>query len=193
MSRALLRIAERIEAVVRWIGRQAGWLAPALMLVIVADVLLRRFFGTSSSKMQELEWHLHGALFLLAMGFAYLEGAHVRIEVLHERFAPRTKAWIEFVGLLVTLLPYCAAILWFGWDYVLRAILSGEASPSPTGLPMRWIIKSVLLAGFVLLALAGVARLLKSGVYLFGPSALSEATGFAHGEAAESHIEEDRI
>ncbi len=193
MGRALLRFAERIEAAVRRIGRQAGWLAPLLMLVIVADVLLRRFFGTSSSKMQELEWHLHGALFLLAMGFAYLEGAHVRIEVLHERFSPRTKAWIEFLGLLLTLLPFCAAIFWFGGDYVLRAILSGETSPSPTGLPMRWIIKSVLLLGFALLALAGLARLLKAGVYLFGPTELSEATGFAHGEAAESHIEEDRI
>ncbi|RMD90356.1 MAG: TRAP transporter small permease subunit [Alphaproteobacteria bacterium] len=193
MSGALLRIADHIETAVRWIGRRAGWLAPLLMLLIVADVVLRRALGTSSSKIQELEWHLHGALFLLAMGFAYLEGAHVRIEVLHERLWPRSKAWIEFLGLALTLLPYCAAILWFGWDYVLRAVLSGEASPSPTGLPMRWIIKSVLLAGFIILALAGFARFLKAGIYLFGPKALSERTGFAHGEAAESHIEEDRI
>jgi TRAP-type mannitol/chloroaromatic compound transport system permease small subunit len=176
---ALLRVAGRIEQFVCVVGRGAGWLALVLVTVIVFDVLFRRW----STTLQELEWHLHGALFLLTLGYAYLRGAHVRIELVHERLSPRAKAWIEFIGLLAALIPYCIVIIWFGYEYALRAFLSGEGSPSPGGLQHRWIIKTVLIAGFALLGLAGFARLLRSAVYLFGPSDLSDRTGFANGTA----------
>lgn len=175
----LLRTANRLEQFVGWVGRAASWLALVLVAVIVFDVVFRRW----STTLQELEWHLHGALFLLTLGYAYLRGAHVRIELVHERLSPGAKAWIEFVGLLTALLPYCAMVIWFGYEYALRAFLSGEASPSPGGLPHRWVIKGVLVVGFVMLGLAGLARLLRATVYLFGPPHLSAHTGFASGEA----------
>lgn len=192
MMRHLLFIAEAIERGVAAIGRAAGWLALAMVIVIVADVVLRRWFVIGSTKLQELEWHLHGALFLLTLGYAYLKGAHVRIELVHERLGSRAKAWIEFCGLLAFLLPYCVAVFYFGVDYTGRAFATGEASPSPTGLGARWVIKSTLVLGFTLLAAAGLARLLRASVYLFGPPSLAEASGFARGEGAASHPEEER-
>lgn len=191
-ARTLLRLAGHLERHVSVIGRGAGWLMPLLVLVIVADVVLRHWFVIGSTRLQELEWHLHGALFLLSLGYAFLRGAHVRIELVHDRLSPRAKAMVELCGLLLALLPWCAAMLWFGADYAGRALLVGEASSSPGGLPMRWIIKSVLVAGIVLLALAGFARLIRAAVFLFGPPELAQATGFARGEMATSHGEEQR-
>lgn len=193
IARSALGLAGALERLVAAVGRWAGWLLPLLAALIVADVVLRRWFVIGSVKLQELEWHLHGAVFLFALGYAYLRGAHVRIELLHERVSPRGKAWVELLGILLALLPFCLAVLWFGIDYAERAFLVGEASPSPTGLPHRWIIKSALVAGIVLLALAGFSRLIRVTVYLFGPASLREASGFAHGEAAASHLEEERV
>ena len=163
------------------------------MAVILFDVVMRRWFVVGSTRLQELEWHLHGALFLLALGYAYTRGAHVRIEVLHERFSPRTQAAIELAGLLVLLLPFLSVVIWFGWDYVALSFAIDEASPSPTGLPHRWIIKGVMLIGFLLLGCAALARVLEALVFLFGPRALAARTDFARPEATHTMITEERI
>ncbi|RMF75820.1 MAG: TRAP transporter small permease subunit, partial [Alphaproteobacteria bacterium] len=153
------RLAQALEGLTRAVGRLAGWLALALVAVILFDVMMRRWFVVGSTRLQELEWHLHGALFLLAMGYGYTRGAHVRIEVLHDRLSPRTQAAVELAGLLLLLLPFLGALIWFGWDYLVLSFSMDEASPSPTGLPHRWIIKGVMLFGFVLLGLAALARI----------------------------------
>lgn len=175
-----LRIARSLEYIVTIIGRMAGWLIPALMFVIVMDVVLRHWFVIGSTALQELEWHLHGALFLLALGYAYFKNAHVRIEIFYERWSVRTRAWVELWGIILMMLPYCAAILWFASDYAARAFLVGESSPSPAGLPDRWIIKSTLVLGFAVLGLAGISRGLTLMVFLFGPKSLAQHCGFPH-------------
>lgn len=166
--RALLRLSDRIAGALAFVGKAAGWLAVVLMVVIVFDVVGRRFFATGSTKLQDLEWHLHGAMFLLAFAFAYLRDAHVRIELLREHWGARRRAWIEAAGILFFLLPYCVLVIWFGIDFAERAFLRSEGSIGGMGLPHRWIIKSMLPLGFTLLALAGLVVLLRLVAVLTG-------------------------
>lgn len=160
------------------IAKVSVWLILILMLVIVTDVTLRRWFVIGSTKLQELEWHIHGALFLLCLGWAYTKNAHVRIELFSEKLGPCSAAAIELLGCCLFLLPYVGAILLFGYDYTAFSVEYNEASASATGLPYRWIIKSVILIGFALLGFAGIARLLEAIVFLFGPKPLAEKTSF---------------
>lgn len=176
---ALLNISRTLDSFCSRIAKLAVWLIPILMLVIVSDVTLRRWFVIGSTKLQELEWHLHGALFLLCLGWTYLRGGHVRIELLSEKWTPRTRAWVELTGTLVFLMPYIIAILYFGADYVVYSWAYNEASSSPTGLTDRWIIKSMILVGFSLLGLAATAKLADCFVFLFGSDEQSHATRFA--------------
>ncbi len=189
----LHRLAQALESVAQVVGRAAGWLALVLVAVILFDVVMRRWFVIGSTRLQELEWHLHGALFLLALGYAYSRGAHVRIEVLHERFSPRTQAAIELTGLVILLVPFLSVVIWFGWNYVVLSWTIDEASPSPTGLPHRWIIKGVMLIGFLLLGCAALARILEAIIFLFGPPTLAARTDFARPEATHTMITEERI
>ncbi len=175
LMQRLLKFSDTLNAFVDRVGRMAAWLAVAMMLVILTDVILRRYFIIGSTKLQDLEWHLHGGLFLLCLGFGYLRGAHVRIELVWERFSYRTKVALEALGCLLFLLPYCAAILKFGFDYAAMSYANQEVSASSTGLPMRWIIKFVLVAGFGILAMAGVATLIRAVIILFGPAHLRDA------------------
>ena len=66
-----------------------------LMLTILFDVISRRFITTGSVAIQELEWHFHGALFLLCLGFTYMEDAHVRVDIFREKFSEKTNRLIE--------------------------------------------------------------------------------------------------
>ena len=121
-----------------------------------------------------ISFTLHAVLFLLCFAFAYVKDAHVRIELMRERFSGRTRAWIEIFGMVFFLIPYCYVILYFGYDFVMRSYLSGEVSSALTGLSHRWIIKSFVPLGFALLALAAISSILRNLVYLFGPDRLRE-------------------
>ncbi|MDE0379294.1 MAG: TRAP transporter small permease subunit [Rhodospirillales bacterium] len=166
--RYLLRIEGILNSVATWVGRIGAWISVPLMIIIIFDVITRRFLVLGSTKLQEGEWHLHGALFLLCLGFAYLKHAHVRISLVHERFSPTTQRWIEFIGCLVFAIPYAAIVFYFAIDFVERSWSLNEASDSATGLPYRWAIKAFLPAGMLFLGLASIAVLLRKFIELFG-------------------------
>ena len=174
-TNTLLRIADIFESLAVRIGRLAAWASIAMILVILSDVILRRYFVIGSTKLQELEWHLHGFLFLSCLGFAYARGAHVRIELFRERWGERTKAWMEVAGTLLLLLPFALAVIYFGFEYAAMSYGFSESSPTATGLGGRWIIKGVLVASFVLLVLPALANLIRSLVWLLTGNAAARA------------------
>jgi TRAP-type mannitol/chloroaromatic compound transport system permease small subunit len=149
-------------------GRVAAWAACLLMLVIVADVTSRRLFSTGSTMTQELEWHLHAVLFLLCLGYGYIANSHVRIDVIRDRLSTRARHWIELFGCVVFLLPFYLLMIYFGIDFVRLSYVQGEGSPNVGGLAHWWVIKSIMLLGFVVMLLAGTAVLFRVLVALFG-------------------------
>jgi TRAP-type mannitol/chloroaromatic compound transport system permease small subunit len=182
---ALARISDRLSRLVIAIGQLAKWLILPLVAVTVWDVITRKLVVLqqfqvglvgnlmNSTKLQEMEWHLHTALFALCLGFGYLHNAHVRIDIISERLASRTRAWIEFLGCLLFLIPYTGVVIYFAYDFALTSYAQGEISSALIGIPHRWIIKSVLLVGMVLALLAGVSILLRYVLVLFGPPRLA--------------------
>ena len=168
----LIRVSETLDRVITKIGKIAAWAGLALIVVTIFDVVTRRFLVLGSTKLQDAEWHLHVVLFAFCLGFAYLKDSHVRIDLLREQLKERTQWWIEVIGILVFLLPFCILIIWFGIDFVHRAYDTNEVSASATGLSHRWMIKAVIPLGFTVLALSGIAILLRKIVELFGPPEL---------------------
>ena len=187
MMDRLLKISRGFGQIAGFMGRTSAWLIVVLIAVIVFDVTLRNWFVIGSTKLQELEWHLHGALFLLALGWAYNNNAHVRIELLSENWAPRTKASVELIGCCLFLLPYIGAVIWFGLDYVAYSIEYNEASPSATGLPDRWLIKATIPIGFAGLGCAATAKVLQAIVFLFGSGTDKEKTEFSRSTQPQDH------
>ncbi len=175
---ALLKVSDGIDNVVTRVGKLASLLAIPLMIVIMYDVIQRKFGGQGSIKLQELEWHLHTGLFMLCFGFAYIRDSHVRIELIRDTLRPRTRAIVEMIGGIVCVLPFCALVLYFGFDFVARSFESNEVSAATTGLTHRWIIKSTIPIGFGLLAMAGLSIFLKCFVFVFGPTNLHKRAGY---------------
>ncbi|RVT85318.1 TRAP transporter small permease subunit [Rhodobacteraceae bacterium CCMM004] len=155
-------------------ARLCGLLLLVLTAVILYDVIGRRFFATGSFKLQELEWHLHGAIAILAFGYAYLRDAHVRIDIFAHRMTARFRLKLELAAILLFLVPFMALLLWFGWDFTWRSFTRGEGSAGGIGLPHRWIIKSAIPATAVLTMLGGLAVALRCWVALRRPDLLSD-------------------
>ena len=102
--------------------RLQGWLAEQLGRVFESTVL------------QELEWHFHAALFTLVLGYGVVYNTHVRIDLIRDNLAFRKKAWLEFVGLTFFMMPYCAIVIYFAFDYVHSSYMINETSASTVGL-----------------------------------------------------------
>jgi TRAP-type mannitol/chloroaromatic compound transport system permease small subunit len=176
--RGLLRLSDAIDAVLGTIARIFAWGLLLLVTVIVFDVLSRKFgfqlnvFGIDlgSTRLQELEWHLHAIVFLTWIGYAYVRNTHVRIDVAVASLPARSQAWLELFGCLVFALPYILTALPYAHSFFLTSLAQNEASAAPNGLPWRWIPKGFLYFSFwsVLLAVLSVA--IRRIVFLFGTS-----------------------
>jgi TRAP-type mannitol/chloroaromatic compound transport system permease small subunit len=180
--RTLLRLAGVLDRTSRGVGKLASWLILPLIAIIMFDVITRKIHvinqwsaeitmsqGFSVSFiLQDLEWHLHGALLLLTFGYGYLLNAHVRVDIFREQLNRRRQVWLELAGLLFFGIPFLLVMIWFAWTMTSASWGQGEGSESQVGLGMRYIIKSFLIWGFVFALLATLATLLRCIAYLFG-------------------------
>ncbi len=150
------------------IGSAFSWLWVVVMAVILVSVISRYVFGQGSIMLEEITWHIYGATWLVGLSYALVHDDHVRVDVLHERFSPKTKAWVEFLGILFLLLPFTVIFLWDAIPYFWQSLELNERSQAPDGLPARWVLKFFLPFSLVLLIIGAVARLLKCTALLFG-------------------------
>lgn len=146
-----------------WLGRLAGWLTLAMVLLGAFNAVARylgRFLGVSlsSNAWLELQWYLFSAVFLLGGAYALLRDAHVRVDVLYGRLSPRARALVDFAGTVALLIPFTLFVLWLAWPAVRNSWAVLEGSPDPGGLP-RYPIRTMILVGFGLLLAQGAARL----------------------------------
>lgn len=167
--------SRRVERLVRRIGDVASWIWLVLLCVIVLNVVLRYAFASGRVELEELQWHLYAAGFLIGLAYCIPSDSHIRVDFLRDRLDPRRRAWIELYGLLLLLLPFVALVVISSGPFVAKAWHSDEVSASAGGLPARWILKAVLPAAMLLVGIAAVARIARVGRLLFDPTAAEPA------------------
>lgn len=158
--RTFLALARVIDALTERVGRAVIWLVLAATLISAGNALVRYALGESSNAWLEIQWYLFGAIFLLAAGYTLKHNGHVRIDIVYNRFGPRGQAWIDLAGGLLFLLPMAGLLMWLSWPMFHEAWVTHEMSPDAGGLA-RWPVKLLLPVGFALLALQGVAEVIK--------------------------------
>ena len=157
-----------IDGLNEWVGRGVAWVTLALVLVIFVDVVMRYLFNTSFVFTQELEWHLFGFIFLIGAGYTLLHDGHVRVDIIYQRLGFKGQAWINLMGVIVFLIPGCLMIIITSFKFVLSSFLILEGSPDPGGIPLRFIVKGFIPAGFSLLLLQGLSLGVHSLLQILG-------------------------
>jgi TRAP-type mannitol/chloroaromatic compound transport system permease small subunit len=179
----LLAVSDAVNAVLERVAMAVGWLFLVTVAVIVFDVLSRKFGfqlpGMGSTRLQELEWHLHTALFSFWLGVGYIKNSHVRIDILVSNISPRRQAWTELACCLLFALPYCLLAIYFSLDFTWIAWVDNEGSPSANGLPWRWIPKGFITIGLIMLLAGVISVMMRIIVFLYGPEQLRKQSSFA--------------
>jgi len=185
--RSLLALSRLIDGLNRRVGAAVAWLILIVVVISATNAVFRKAFDMSSNAWLELQWYLFGAIFLLAAGYTLLNNEHVRVDVLASKLSERAQAKIEIFGVLFFLLPICVMILKLSWPMVVESYVVHEVSSNSGGL-VRWPVKALVPAGFVLLILAGVSHLIKLIGFLAG--ACPNPTR-KHAKTAEELLAED--
>ncbi|MEL6999980.1 MAG: TRAP transporter small permease subunit [Pseudomonadota bacterium] len=179
---ALLSLGDVLDRISRSVGKAASFLILPLIFLIMFDVITRKIdyikeasaeitinYGFSVSFiLQDLQWHVHGALMLLTFGFGYLANSHVRVDIFREGLARRSQVWVETFGILICAVPFLLLMIWFSYVMASASFAQGEGSESQVGLGWRWIIKSFLIWGFLIALMAALATLFRCLNFLFG-------------------------
>jgi TRAP-type mannitol/chloroaromatic compound transport system permease small subunit len=171
----LEKIAAAIDRLNETVGRSVSWLTLAMVLVTFAIVVLRYGFSLGSIALQESVTYMHALVFMLAAAYTFRHDEHVRVDVFYQRLSARARAWVDLVGTLLLLLPVMAFIFWSSLNYVLNAWGLREGSPEAGGLPLVYLLKSVLVVMPVLFALQGLATICRSLLALRRKGSAGEA------------------
>lgn len=156
-----------IDRFTELVGRIIAWLCLATMLATVLVVLQRYLFLAGNMvALQETVNYLHATVFMLALGWTFKRNGHVRVDVFYRKFSRRTKAWINSLGILVFLLPFCAFLFFASLDFVWLSWSIAETSNESGGLPFVYLLKSLIPLMCVLLALQAIAEFLRNACLL---------------------------
>ncbi|WP_257281639.1 MULTISPECIES: TRAP transporter small permease subunit [unclassified Endozoicomonas] len=157
-----------IDGLTERFGRLLSGFNLLLVVSVCLVVVLRYWFNSGSIALQELAMYFHALIFLGASSYTLKQGGHVRVDVFYNRMSARQRGWVNGLGTLFLLFPVCLFIGLMSFDYVSRSWRIMETSSDPGGLPLVYLLKSLILVFVVTLLLQGMAELLRSVLILAG-------------------------
>jgi TRAP-type mannitol/chloroaromatic compound transport system permease small subunit len=164
---ALLRLAAAIDAANDRLGTVANGMVLAACVISAANAMMRYAFDLSSNAWLEVQWYLFAGVVMLGASQTLRLNEHVRVDIVYMHLSERGREWLDLVGTAVFLVPTMLVIAWFSWPFFLQSWSIQETSTNAGGL-IRWPVKLLLPAGFVLVALQGVSEIIKRAAALRG-------------------------
>lgn len=164
---ALLALSRAIDGVNALVHRWVKWLILVAILISAGNAVTRKLFSLSSNAFLEAQWYLFSAVFLFSAAYTLQVGEHVKIDLIYGRLSRRTQVWIDVLGTVLFLFPFCIITLLLVWPVAVTKVTSWEMSSNAGGLPL-WPVWILIPIGFGLLLLQGVSELVKRLAFLSG-------------------------
>ncbi len=135
---------------------------PLLLFPNVYEVFSRYVLNDPTIWALDTTTYAFGALFMLAGSYALQQGAHVRTDMLWDKFSDRTKGIIDCCAFLLLFLPTMAILTWSSWDDFIYSMSINEKSNSGAWQPVIWPLRAIIPLSCAMLFLQGCSELMKS-------------------------------
>ena len=153
------KIETTINSINEAVGRSVAWLVTAMVVITFLVVIMRYGFNFGSIAVQESVVYFHAIVFMLAIAYTYKHNAHVRVDIFYASFSDSKKAWVDFLGTLFLLVPFCIYLIASSWEYASNSWKLLEGSREAGGLPLVFILKTLVPLMPALLLLQAFATL----------------------------------
>jgi TRAP-type mannitol/chloroaromatic compound transport system permease small subunit len=164
--KSLLAFSRWVDWVNQLLGKVADWLVLLACVVSAGNAMVRYAYDLSSNAWLELLWYMFAWIVMLGASYTLKKNEHVRVDIFYMTLSRRGQIWVDIIGTVLFLLPACLLLAWLSWPFFLQSF-PGEMSTNAGGL-LRWPVKFLVPAGFVLLALQGFSELVKRVAALQG-------------------------
>jgi TRAP-type mannitol/chloroaromatic compound transport system permease small subunit len=154
-----VKIVDRFS---QWTGALSAWMVIPLMLVVMYEVVMRKFFNAPTTWVYDVSWMLFAAQFLLGGAFTHMRNGHIRIDIVYATLSDRAKRIYDIAINIVVILPPMVLFGWAGVKFAAEAFVVDERLSTtnwffPSGPP-----KSLIPLGFFLLALQCIAEIVRN-------------------------------
>ena len=158
----------------RLIGRVNGGVGNFIALwsviavfVYYFEVVSRYVFNSPTNWAHEGMFIMFGMQYVLAGGYAYREEAHVRVDVIYEKFSPRGRAILDIVS-SSAFFVFTIVLVITAWTFAVQAMpADGPWERSFTEWQLQyWPAKLVIFLGSILILVQGVAKLSRDIQYI---------------------------
>jgi len=168
----LQKFVNRIDSISEWSGKIFSWISLPLVLFMAYDVIMRYLFQAPTRWAYETTWMLYGALFILGGAYGLKHKLHVRVDILYNRWSPRSQAIFDLIIYLVIFFPVFYILIKHSLIYAYYSWEVWETSYISYWQPPVYPIKTVMFVGFVLFALQGIAEFIRLAVSVFKGEAI---------------------
>jgi len=133
-----------LEGLANGVGRFAAWAGLIMVLQQVMIVFLQRIFRVAEISLgpagvaftQDLSWYgeelkLYNAMVVtLAVSYTFVQGGHVRVDLIYSAVRHRTKRVIDMVGCMIFMLPVVVLTYMYAWFFMWRHLVVPNPSAS---------------------------------------------------------------
>ena len=158
----LAKLESRINCLNEIVGRFVSWFVIAMAVLTFFNVVMRYGFNFGLIAVQEAVVYMHAFVFMLGIAYAYKQNAHVRVDIFYENFSAMKKAWVDLLGTLFLLTPFCIFLIHTSWEYAYDAWRLLEGSREAGGLPLVFLLKTLVPLMPTLLLLQGISTICNS-------------------------------
>ena len=176
MLKALIAYSKIVDRINEFVGTWVKWLILGSVLVSAGNATSRYALGMASNAWLELQWYFFAAVYMLAAGYTLKRNEHVRIDLVSSRLSPRSRNWIDVVGMFVFVMPTTLYICLESIPNFWESVLNQEVSQNAGGL-IRWPLRILVPLGFGLLFLQATSELIKRIAFLRGQGEDALASG----------------
>ena len=157
-------VVRTIELLNNAVGRIAAWAALIMVVQQVLIVSLQRIFRVSEISAgpfglvftKDLSWFgeelklYNAAVVTLCAAYTFIQGGHVRVDLIYAGVSYRAKRLIDMFGSLLFVLPFMIVVWLFGWHFMWRHLVTPKVAATDT-LPlllrksrlMRWNVETI--------------------------------------------------
>lgn len=161
LRRRMNRFLEAVDFVSEKTGKAVSWLVLALTGVLAVEVVARYIFNRPTYFAYDLTWMFLGAYTILAAAYTFLAEGHVRVDVFTSRLPERKRAILEVILYLIFFFPLLIMLVFACTDFAILSWRGDERSSVSLWKPPVYPFKTIMVAGFFLLALQGLAKFIR--------------------------------
>ena len=157
----MIRLIDFLECWVRVFAITIAWVAlPAITVLGIVRVVYRNAGLGFAADALELQAALFFALIMTSFAYGTVAEAHVRIDILSERWPPRVRHALEIIAAITVVAPLCGVLIWYGVDSTWRSFVHAERI-ADTEWALQWVVRASLPVAFALLLVATLATVLR--------------------------------